>query len=120
MSPEARDHSFDELAIGLASGSISRGKALRLMGAAVLGGALASLGIGGVAVADPGGCKRGGKPCKKDTQCCSGNCGEGGTCGCFPADAARCAANPDPGFQACCQTADRFACYPLGTVCRPV
>ena len=32
MSPEARDHSFDDLARGLASGTLSRGKALRLMG----------------------------------------------------------------------------------------
>ena len=42
MSPEARERSFDELARGLASGSISRGKALKLMGAALLGGTLAS------------------------------------------------------------------------------
>jgi hypothetical protein len=33
MSPVAREHSFDELTRGLASGSISRGRALRLMGA---------------------------------------------------------------------------------------
>jgi hypothetical protein len=68
----------DELATGLASGSISRGKALRLMGAALVGGTLASLGIR-EAAADPPGCKRTGKACKRDTQCCSGNC-EGGTC----------------------------------------
>jgi len=43
MSPEARERSFDELARGLANGSISRGKALRLMGAALLGGALAAI-----------------------------------------------------------------------------
>ena len=55
MSPEARERSFDELAMGLASGSISRGKALRLMGAAVVGGALGSLGIR-EAAADRGGC----------------------------------------------------------------
>jgi hypothetical protein len=76
MSPEARDHSFDELTRGLASGSISRGKALRLMGAALVGGALASVGIGEASADD---CKRNGKRCKKDKQCCSGNC-EGGTC----------------------------------------
>ena len=29
MSPEARERSFDELAIGLSSGSLSRGKALK-------------------------------------------------------------------------------------------
>jgi hypothetical protein len=80
MSPQARDHSFDQLARGLASGSISRGRALRLMGAALVGGALGSLGIG-EAGADPPGCKRNGKACKKDEQCCSGNC-VNGTCAC--------------------------------------
>ena len=35
-------HSFDELAMGLAEGTVSRRKALRLMGAALVGGALAS------------------------------------------------------------------------------
>jgi len=53
MSPQAREHSFDELARGLASGSISRGRALRLMGAALVGGTLGSLGIRG-ATADQG------------------------------------------------------------------
>lgn len=76
MSPEAREHSFDELTRGLASGTLSRGRALRLMGAAVVGGALASLGIG-EAAADQ--CKRNGKACKKNSQCCSGTCA-GGTC----------------------------------------
>jgi hypothetical protein len=33
---ERRESSFDELARGLASGEVSRGKALRLMGAALL------------------------------------------------------------------------------------
>jgi hypothetical protein len=51
MSPEARERAFDALATEMASGSISRGKALRLMGAAVVGGTLASLGMGGVASA---------------------------------------------------------------------
>jgi hypothetical protein len=45
------EHSFDELARGLASGSVSRRKALRLMGAALLGSTLAS--IPGVALAVP-------------------------------------------------------------------
>ena len=78
MSPEAREHSFDELTRGLASGTLSRGRALRLMGAAVVGGTLASLGIG-EAAADPPGCKRNGKNCTKDKVCCSGNC-DSGTC----------------------------------------
>ena len=71
MSPEARERAFDALATEMASGSISRGKALRLMGAALIGGALGSLGIRG-ASADL--CKRNEKVCKKNSQCCSGNC----------------------------------------------
>src|SRR4051794_24402226 len=62
----------------MADGSLTRGKALRLMGAAVVGGALGSLGIG-EAGADPSGCKRDGKNCKRDDQCCSRNCSDG-TC----------------------------------------
>ena len=77
MTGEAREHSFDELTRGLASGSISRGKALKLMGAALVGGTLASLGMR-EAGADQ--CKRNGKACKKDKQCCSGNCDDSGTC----------------------------------------
>ena len=36
MSPEARERSFDELARGLASGSVSRGRAIKIAGAALL------------------------------------------------------------------------------------
>jgi hypothetical protein len=72
MSPEAREHSFDELTRGLASGSISRGKALRLMGAALVGGVLAS--IPGVAMAKP---KPAGRKCNHNHQCESGNCVDG-------------------------------------------
>src|ERR687893_2921141 len=89
MSLRARDHSFDELARGLASGEVSRGKALRLIGAALVGGTLASLlGIGEAAAA-PGGCKRDGKKCKESSQCCSGNC-EGGTCAACGSNGATC------------------------------
>jgi hypothetical protein len=82
MSPEARERSFDDLARGLASGNVTRGKALRLMGAALVGSALTSLGMGGVAAADDSGvdCKRNGKKCKKNSQCCSGICTSSGTC----------------------------------------
>ena len=66
------DGFFDDLARGLADGSITRGKALRLMGAAVVGGTLGSLGIG-EASADPPCCKRNGKHCTRNTQCCSEN-----------------------------------------------
>ena len=37
------EYSFDELALGLASGTISRRKALKWMGGALLGGALVSI-----------------------------------------------------------------------------
>src|SRR5918998_1594950 len=62
MSPEARERSFDELARGLSSGELSRGKALRLMGAAVVGGVLAS--IPRVAAAQNG-------VCPTASACCS-------------------------------------------------
>ena len=67
------DSFFDDLARGLADGSITRGKALRLMGAAVVGGTLGSLGISGEAAAAPK-CKPVGKHCNGATECCSGNC----------------------------------------------
>ena len=51
MTREAGERTFDELAIGLSNGSLSRGKALRLMGTAIIGGVLAS--IPGIAEAAP-------------------------------------------------------------------
>jgi hypothetical protein len=70
---------FDELARGLADGTLTRGKALRLMGAALVGGSLASLGIR-EAAADRPGCKRNGKNCTRDTQCCGSLVCPSGTC----------------------------------------
>ena len=70
---------FDELARGLADGSITRGRALRLMGAALLGGTLGSLGIG-EAAGDPPGCKRAGKNCTRTDQCCGNLVCVSGTC----------------------------------------
>ena len=89
---------FDDLARGLADGTLTRGKALRLMGAAVVGGALGSLGIG-EASATPR-CKPTGKKCRNDAQCCSGNC-SGGTC---QAQTTTTTPLPVPGRQVCtCQ-----------------
>jgi len=68
---------FDELAVGLSSGTLSRGKALKLMGAALVGSALAS--IPGIAGAAPKP-KPAGKKCKSDSQCLSGVC-VSGVCG---------------------------------------
>src|SRR5215208_6229910 len=49
------------------------------MGAALVGGTLGSLGIG-EAGADPPGCKRLGKRCTRDTQCCGSLVCLSGTC----------------------------------------
>jgi hypothetical protein len=73
MTKEAVERSFDELAIGLSSGSLSRGKALRLMGAALVGGALAS--IPGIAWAKPK--KPEGTKCNHNHQCASEQCLDG-------------------------------------------
>ena len=69
-----RERSFDELTRGLADGSLSRRKALRLFGGALVGSVLAS--IPGVALAKPpaGTCLQEGKVCKTNTECCSQNC----------------------------------------------
>src|SRR5215216_2820811 len=80
--------SFDELAKGLASGTLSRGKAIRLVGGALLGAALGS--FPGVAWADD--CRRLGRECRRDSQCCSKNCvrrGDDKVCGC-PEGKSRC------------------------------
>ena len=71
MSPEARERSFDALAKGLASGTVSRGKALKLMGATLVGGALAS--VPGIAWAAPKP-RPNGRRCKTNSQCVSQNC----------------------------------------------
>jgi hypothetical protein len=73
------DGFFDELARGLADGTLTRGRALRLMGAALVGGTLASLGIR-EAGADAPGCKRAGKNCTRTDQCCGNLVCLSGTC----------------------------------------
>ena len=83
------ESSLDELAKGLATGTLSRRKALRMMGAAMVGGALAS--IPGVAwAAKPGGCASGvtckGKCCAVGATCAKG---ARGGCAC-PAGQAAC------------------------------
>jgi hypothetical protein len=81
MSEPRGEYSLDELAKGLATGTLSRGKAIRWMGGALLGAALAS--VPGVAWADD--CRRLGRACRRDSQCCSRNCirrGEEKVCAC--------------------------------------
>jgi Dickkopf N-terminal cysteine-rich region len=69
-----REGSFDDLAKGLATGAVSRRKALRMLGAVLVGGVLAS--VPGVALAKP-------KPgkCTKDKHCPSGQSCVNGQCG---------------------------------------
>jgi hypothetical protein len=102
MSPEARDHSFDELTRGLASGTLSRGKALRLMGAALVGGALAS--IPGIASAKPN--KPEGAKCNHDHQCASGQCVRGVCSGC--------ASGSRPCGTSCCPDERCLCASPVG------
>jgi hypothetical protein len=89
MATETREHSFDELAKGLASGTLSRGKAIRWMGGALLGAALAS--FPGVAWANdddrcPEGQTRCGERCvnlkRNERHCgsCRNRCGSNQTC----------------------------------------
>ena len=88
MATQTTERSLDELAKGLASGTLSRGKAIRWMGGALLGAALAS--FPGVAWAND--CRRLGRECRRDSQCCSKNCvrwGEHKVCGC-PEGKTRC------------------------------
>jgi len=83
MTEETRESSFDALAKGMASGTVSRGKALRLMGAALVGGTLASVpGIASAAAPR----RPNGRKCKQNSQCASGNCSTDGVCSanCLP------------------------------------
>ena len=73
MSEETRGRSIDELAKGLASGSLSRRKALRLMGAALVAGALGAIPaeVAFAAARCPAGQTSCGKKCCDDaTQVC--------------------------------------------------
>jgi hypothetical protein len=88
MSEQTRERSLDQLARALASGSLSRGKALRLMGGLLLGSALGSL--PGVAWADDDRCSEGQTRCGErcvnlrtnERHCgsCSNRCAEGQEC----------------------------------------
>jgi hypothetical protein len=99
MTGEARERSFDELARGLADGSLTRGKALKLMGAALLGSVLFS--IPGVAWAKP-------KPgtCTKNKHCPAGQTCVDRQCqaavGCTPPGSTGCAS----GEGTCVATSD--------------
>jgi hypothetical protein len=75
------EESLDEVAKGLAEGTISRGKAIKLSGAALLGSiGLLSL-IPGVAGADEGPCE--GVPAVSNRRCVESPCGNCPNCFCF-------------------------------------
>jgi hypothetical protein len=86
-NPTRVEHSLDELAIGLANGTISRGKAIRWMGSALVGAALAS--VPGVAWANDR-CSEGQSRCNdrcvnlktNERHCgsCRNRCGSKQTC----------------------------------------
>ena len=82
------DHDrFDDLTRALAT-TTTRRQFLKTLAGGVAGGLLAFLGVGEAAANDNDNddCKRNGKKCKKNKQCCSGNCQDG-----------RCAAACSPG-----------------------
>jgi hypothetical protein len=76
------ESSFDELARGLADGTLSRRRALRLLGGALVGASLASFPAAAWAA-----CKHPFRKCTANRQCCSRRCirnpqGNGRICGC--------------------------------------
>jgi hypothetical protein len=96
--------SFDELAVGLSSGTLSRGKALKLVGAALVGGLLASL--PGIAQAAPEACPPLRQQCGRI--CCTADavcCGKGAKAVCCPPDST------------CCQGEGRTICCQPGSIC---
>jgi Stigma-specific protein, Stig1 len=88
MATQTTERSLDELAKGLATGTLSRGKAIRWMGGALLGAALAS--FPGVAWADDDRCSEGQTRCgercvnlqRNERHCgeCFNRCEEGQEC----------------------------------------
>lgn len=111
-------YSFDELAKGIASGTISRGQALKLLGGAILGALFASIAISKMAQAAGNGC--GGNlpttPCSLGTsqqQCCidgQATCNAAsGLCTCPPRQEVCC--HTEPGSDLIC------GCCAAGTTC---
>jgi hypothetical protein len=74
------EYSFDELARGLATGTISRGRALKMMGAAILGGGVLTL-LPGVAQGQDVGVEGGGcadnEKAINNKRCPTNSCGRG-------------------------------------------
>jgi len=110
MAPtqEEGEHTLDNLSRMLADESVSRARALRLLGAALVGGLLASIPGGAKARTvncppfRPQQCGRTVEGCCSDTEVC---CGKGGKAFCCP-----------PGTT-CCQGEGTTICCPQGSIC---
>jgi hypothetical protein len=113
-----REHSLDELAKGLASGTVSRRQALRLMGGALLGGVLASI-PGGVALAQRGG---GNTACDEFCHTAfsgreAGQCASAGARGRGPCFECTPGVGPGPSFTPECGEGETF--NPTNCTCEP-
>jgi hypothetical protein len=102
---DMQEHWFENLLRSMATGA-SRRSVLRKLGAGAAGGFLALAGIS-TAAADPPGCKRGGKRCNDNSQCCSEVCSAGF---CLGADCEPCRHDSD------CMSGN---CEPLYGLCLP-
>jgi hypothetical protein len=113
------DHErFDDLTRALAT-TTSRRQFLKTLAGSAAGGLLALLGIGEAAADDT--CKPIGKKCRKNAQCCSGNCAEGKCAPCKDPGVA-CSSDSECCSGACCLTAsgEKFCCdRPDGICCPP-
>src|SRR5215217_2864222 len=120
--------SLDELAKGLANGTLSRGKAIRLVGGALLGAALAS--VPGVAWADDDRCSEGQTRCgdrcvnlqRNERHCgsCFHRCAEGEECVSGVCQGGGCPRGTTPCGTQCCQTGTTCVegtCCPDAQVC---
>lgn len=108
MAPtqEEGEHTLDNLSRMLADESVSRARAMRLLGAALVGGLLAS--IPGGAKAAPVDCTEPGLPQQCGGTCCNAVqvcCGKGGNAYCCPEGST------------CCQKGQDRRCCPPGTIC---
>ncbi len=117
------EYAFDELAKGVADGTLSRRRAIKLVAGAVLGGGLLALFPADPAEAQEGHVGGGGGRRRRRRRRRRGGGGGGGGPTCLPQDAnceAFCPGNGPRPCTACCQGACGFGdrcCAPAGTPC---
>ena len=113
MTEETRERSFDALARGLASGDVSRRDALRWLGAALLGGALAFT----PKVAEAAGCGGGLRACGRNEQTGEPICIDPDVFFCCKTHAVFGTVTDicTRGTEQCCITANGATCEPVGT-----